>query len=536
MIDQLFEARASLENPTVSLNDPDAIAEVFGGSHIAETGKVVSHKSALGLSAFWCAVKMISGDVSQLPLHVVDYPDAAAGMPKPVKHSLRSFIRPHAYVTPDTPDLTFLQLMRRVMTHALIYENGYIWADIDRGGKLRGLYQLLSDRTRVTMFRGRRYVVTELQDEESQDGWRLVARPYEEVIHIEGLCLDNMAGFDTVMAARNDVAVALEAVGFKAKFFKNRMAAGGILQAPEGATPENVKKIEKAIEALQGGEEAFRTLILRDGYRWHSTQVKPGEAQLTDLEESGVRDVARRFCMQPARLGVRESISYNSLESEKRDYHGTTLSYWLSSNASQFTAKLLTTDEKDRGLEVAYNANLRLLWADAQTLSSIATQGTANAAWLDENEARGWFMLPPRETEEGDSEENDTEDETNPPDDETDETEEDRRGPFIDLLAAELRRHASRAAVQADRARKRGELSEFRDNAAESRNAQIAAEGLAPVVAAIAAADMVLADDAAGMAATIVRRAVDLAVEGQSDPNALQELAQSTAAAAFSET
>jgi len=528
MIDQLFESRATLENPTVSLSDPDAIGELFG-STLSATGEPVTKRTALALSAFWCAVKMISGDTSQLPLAVVDYPDANVAMPLAiVDHELRRFIRPAAFTTPDQPDLTFLQLMRRVMVHALIYENGYIWADFDNAGNLRGLYQLLSDRTAVTMHRGRRYVVTEVSDDQAADGFRLVARPYEEVLHIEGLCVDNLSGLDTVEAARDDLAVALSAIGFKAKFFKNRMTAGGILQAPEGSTPEATKKIEKAIEQLSGGDEAFRTLVLRDGYRWHQTQVKPAEAQLTELEESAIRDVARRFLMQPARLGVRESISYNSLESEKRDYHGTTLSYWLSSIASQMTAKLLSEAEKNAGREVAFNANLRLVWADAATLATIASQGTT-AGWLDEDEARAWFMLPPRPAG---SETNDDEDETNDDQtDQTDQTGDDAPRAFRALLAAELRRHAGRAAVQAAKYARRGNLAEYIDGASDSKDAAIAAEGLAPVLTACRAAGFT-PPAAVHLAADIVSQASQLELSEPDRPE-LQQLADRLAAAAF---
>ena len=68
--------------------------------------------------------------------------------------------------------------------------------------------------------------------------------------------------------------------------FKNNMSAGGVLQAKPGTKPETIRKMEKRIEEnFSGSDKAFRTLVLRDNFVWHTTQVDPQKAQLSDITD-----------------------------------------------------------------------------------------------------------------------------------------------------------------------------------------------------------------------------------------------------------
>ena len=70
-IDTLFghPQNTSLENPAISLEDPEAW-EAIGGSSKAESGVTVNHHTALTSAAVWQAVSIISGDLASMPLNV----------------------------------------------------------------------------------------------------------------------------------------------------------------------------------------------------------------------------------------------------------------------------------------------------------------------------------------------------------------------------------------------------------------------------------------------------------------------------------
>lgn len=389
-------ARAgSLENPAVSLLDADNWAESFGTGTQTISKQDVSPTTALSLSAFWAAVKMISGDCSKIPLQTRKKEKGQKPTPDD-SHYLSRKITPHG--TPNA-DMSGLKLWRQVFTHALIWENAFVWLEW-KGNQIANFVQLLSDRTAVVKQRGRKWVITEVGSSQDADGPRIVARPYEEVLHIEGLCIDGLAGCQTVTTAREDIGNALAARELKSRFFGEGMHAGGVLQAPIGAKPDAIKKVEGAIEAQHTStSKSFRTLVMRDGFKFHQTQLNAQEAQQSEMDDAAIRDLARRFLLSPARLGLRDSISYNSLDADRRDYHDTTLSYWLAAQLAELNTKALTSENKKRW-EIGHDQNLALVYADATTLATIATQGI-QAGWLLKDEARGWFNLGPLENGEG---------------------------------------------------------------------------------------------------------------------------------------
>jgi len=427
---------SSLENPQVPISDAEAWENAFGTGWATEAGQTVTHTKAVSLAAVWSAVQQISGDVSKLPLGTFrKVPGAKPQVDE--SHYLFPQINP---VGQANRELSALKLWRRAMVHALLWQNACILCDW-QGPRIAAFYNFLPDRTALYRHNGKLYVITEVGDH-----GQLKAFPYEQVIHIEGLTLDGLAGEDLVQAGREDFAQALAGRQFTSKFFKNNLTAGGILQVPPGAPPKARQKVEKAIADKSGADQAFKTLVLRDNFKWHSTQVNPEAAQLVELDEAKVRDVARRFLLSPARLGVSESISYNSLEAERRGYHETTLAYWLSMIRAELNTKCLTAAGRRRWL-IDYNVNLALLWADAQTLASIAVQGinardAAGRPLFTVDEARAWFNLPPHPEPPAD-----------PPPADEDEPEPDRAA-FVALLAREMQRLARRLNVHAQRAAK----------------------------------------------------------------------------------
>lgn len=385
LLTKLFERR-TLENPAWSLSDPDAWRTHFDAGRQAETGETVNVTNALTLSPVWMAVKMISGDCSKLPLKIYRYRRDGDGKDVDRRHPVWPLINRDGKANEET---AALQLWRRFYASALLWENGYIWIDRDDLGRVWGLYNLPPDRTAPLRVKGRLWYVTET------DG-RLEPLAADDVLHLQGLCWDNQTCPALVEAARHDFGVALAARKFTSKFFSNGAQHGGVLQIPPGATKEARDKVEQGMdEKTKNLDRAFKTLVLRDGYKWFSTTVDPDKAQLVELDEQKIRDVARWFMLQPSRLGVKESVSYNSEEAAKQDYYDTTLSYWLTATVAECNCKLLSEIQRRRATHVfRYQVNA-LLWADASTRSAIAVAGIQSGRFSPD-ETRDWEGMNPR--------------------------------------------------------------------------------------------------------------------------------------------
>ena len=368
-----------------SINDPRGW-EIMGLVQGSDAGESVTYSSTLSVPAIWQAVGMISGDVSKLPLEV--YRRRGNDREPDKEHPARWIIRPDCWASTTQPEISALVLWRRAMVHALIWPRAFVWIERDDRDMPVGLYNLLPDRTEIKRVEGKSIVVTQIDN-------KYFGLPLEDVIVIENVGLDQTEAFGPLVSARNNIGLALAKRKFTGRFYSQGCHAGGIMQVPPGASDKAIKKVQESLEKQRaGGDESFRALVLRDGFKWHQTTIDPDKAQAAQTEEAEVRNIARFYRMSPSRLGVKESVSYNSEEAARRAYYDETLSYWLTQIKTECTLKLLSWNQYWRDSHfIDYNIHA-LNWADTATVISVGVQGVMNGIF-NRDEVRRWFNLGP---------------------------------------------------------------------------------------------------------------------------------------------
>ncbi|MFO0939839.1 MAG: phage portal protein [Pirellulales bacterium] len=373
---------ASIEDPSSSIWD--VLRDMT--STTSSSGENVNPRSAMSIPALYQAVTKMSGDVAKLPLAV--YGRQADGGRKLLRdhHAFRRI----NLIGMANEEISSFKFWRRLMVGALLWNNGYAWIDKNGRGEVLGLYNLLPDRTAPCRIKGKLWFTTEVNG-------KLVALPSDEVLHLEGPSLDNFQGENIVKLFRDLFGQSLAKRKFGSRFFRNSMTAGGVLGVPPGAKPEAVAKVQAGLkEKYSNTDNAFKTLVLRDGYKWFSTQIDPQKAQMVEWTEQDAREIARIFNMKAGMLSVEGATSYNADEMAIRDYYDSTLSHWLIQIRCECNAKLRTDQEKaDDSTYFDYITNA-LLWADAKTRSEIANTGIINGRFSP-NETRGWENLNPYE-------------------------------------------------------------------------------------------------------------------------------------------
>jgi HK97 family phage portal protein len=389
---QTVEARdGSPENPAIPLSAL-TMENWLGASTGSLAGERVTHDRALSYSPIWQGVNRISGDVARMPLHVFRRLD---GSDREIEHGHPAEQLINQYGTPNE-ELTSYLFWRRYMTSALLWGAGYAWIDRAGDGTPIGLYNLLPDRTRPFRHKGQLKFLTETWENDDPSSATIEVLPAEDVLYIEGLSIDGTGACDMVRYAREDFGLALAARRFTSRFFANGAQAGGILQVPPGATQIAQDKVEDGLRKKHtGGDNAFRVMVLRDGFRWFSTSVDPDKAQLIELDEAQVRHAARWLNLPPEFLGVKESVSYNSLEASKQGYLDATLSHWLTAIRSAANQRLIPRADRERRRRfIDYQINA-LLWTDAQTRATIAQSGILSGRFSPD-ETRAWENMPAR--------------------------------------------------------------------------------------------------------------------------------------------
>ena len=348
-----------LNEPTFDLSDPHSWQQIFGGETASHSGVTVTAKSALEYSPVWQAVNLISGDVAKLPLNIYSrLPDGTKAVDR--SHPAQKVLRRYA-----NPGMSAFKFWRRMMVHALIWNNAYAKIFRNARGEVTELLPLLPDRTRPEATADGIVYASEI-------GGELRAYFPHEIFHIEGISVNGLADCELVSNARHSWGLGLASERFASRCFASGGRIGGILELPLGMPKIARDTIEEGFRrTYERDDSAFKTVILRDSAKFHAGQFDPQKGQLVESRKEQVRDVARWYNLPPHKLGDDTRVSYNSLEQENRSYLDSTLSHWLRTIEGEANVKCLLTKEQATDSHYAeYNTDA-FIAADIKTQTEI---------------------------------------------------------------------------------------------------------------------------------------------------------------------
>jgi HK97 family phage portal protein len=325
-------ATRSLENPSIGLNDPEAWNEMFGGGK-TDSGVTITPEKCLTIAAVWQAVSMLSGDLARIPFLPYDISGDSDELDK--KHIAYKVVHRKA-----NRERAAFFVWRTFWVHALIWNKAYLWINRDGAGRPIELVNLLPDRTSIARRGGELYFSTEI------DGVLVRLNP-DEVFYVEGPTIDPMNPPELIKKARDSWGLALAAEKFESKFFSNGVRAGGYLIIPPHWTEKAAQKLEEGLRSKTGENNWFKTVVFRDGAKFEKAGFSAQEMEMIEVRTEQVREVARWFNLSPSKLGLSDSVSYNSKSESNRDYLDSTLSPWLSAQRAEGWDKLLTKPQQD---------------------------------------------------------------------------------------------------------------------------------------------------------------------------------------------
>lgn len=353
---------ATIENPRMSLQDPRTWDEMLQGVE-TDAGIRITPQTALTLAPVWQAVATISGDIAAATLNIYHQEDED-DRDVDWEHDAQYLVA----VQPNI-EMSAFEFWRRAMVHALIWGNGFGYIDRQgrsSKGRTLGLMNLLPDRTKpMRTDDGTLYYASEV------DGQMEPFRA-DEILHIKGLSMDISKGCELVGMARNSWGLALAAEGFESKFFKNGTQTGGVLEIPATFTEKAKRVLEEGFDKRTAGKDNwFKTVILRDGAKFHATTIDAQKSQTHELREDQVRDTGRFFNLPPFKLGLADSVSYNSAEQAQIVYLTGCLRHWFSSIEGECDIKLLSDAERRSRSHYFEHNYLKLLEIDSKSMAEV---------------------------------------------------------------------------------------------------------------------------------------------------------------------
>ena len=343
-------------------------------------GVEINQDSALRLSAVWTCVRLLTHDISSLPLDAfrLRAGDRSQIDPKPAWID-----EPNGFDPSETGVDHFSQLLMSL----LLDGNAFTLAlpsvisptdlhvlnprlvDIDRSGRGEPTYKVRDRNGRfVGEFSALNIIHVPL--------WR---KPGEA------------RGLSPIEAMAQGIGRGMAAEELGARYFGQGSTFGAVLEYPKEVDPDpnDVKDVLSALNKRHRGvRNSWALGAVTGGGQLKELGMKPADAQLIETEEWTLEQVARAFGMHASVVGSQRpgSTAYNSLEQRQIDY--------VVSGVTPITGRV----ESGYGRMVPGIGFLRirlngLMRGDMTARSAFYREGI-NTGWMTRGEARGWEDLP----------------------------------------------------------------------------------------------------------------------------------------------
>jgi len=369
----LFKSRDKPENRTAG----SSYTFYMGGT---TSGKNVTERSAMQMTAVYSCVRILAEAVAGLPLHLYKYTDGG-GKEKALDHPLYRLL--HDEPNPEMSSFVFRETL---MTHLLLWGNAY--AQVIRNGKneVIALYPLMPNKMSVDRDENGRLYYTYYRgpDEAIKNKEFAVTLQPSDVLHIPGLGFDGLVGYSPIAMAKNAIGMAIACEEYGAKFFANGAAPGGVLEHP--GTIKDPQRVRESWQSTFGGSgNANKIAVLEEGMKYTPIGISPEQAQFLETRKFQINEIARIFRVPPHMVGDLEKSSFSNIEQQSLEFVKYTLDPWVIRWEQSIQRALLSHDEKAQYF-VKFNVE-GLLRGDYQSRMNGYAIGRQNG-WMSANDIR----------------------------------------------------------------------------------------------------------------------------------------------------
>lgn len=382
----MFKSRDKPENKTAG----SAYTFYMGGT---TSGKAVTERSAMQMTAVYSCVRILAEAVAGLPLHLYKYNDDG-GKEKAIDHPLCRLL--HDEPNPEMSSFVFRETL---MTHLLLWGNAY--AQVIRNGKneVVALYPLMPNKMSVDRDENGHLYYTYYRgpDEAIKNKEFAVTLQPSDVLHIPGLGFDGLVGYSPIAMAKNAIGMAIACEEYGAKFFANGATPGGVLEHP--STIKDPQRVRESWQAAFGGSSnSNKVAVLEEGMKYTPISISPEQAQFLETRKFQINEIARIFRVPPHMVGDLEKSSFSNIEQQSLEFVKYTLDPWVIRWEQSIQRTLLSHDEKVRYF-VKFNLE-GLLRGDYQSRMNGYAIGRQNG-WMSANDIRELENLDRIPVEEG---------------------------------------------------------------------------------------------------------------------------------------
>ena len=346
----------------------------------SSSGKSVTERSAMQMTAVYACVRILSEAVAGLPLHFYRYKEDGS-KEKAIDSNLY-----HLLHDEPNPEMSSFVFRETLMTHLLLWGNAY--AQIIRNGKgeIIALYPLMPNKMSVDRDENGKLYYTYTRSEgeaNTMQGSSVTLEP-KDVLHIPGLGFDGLVGYSPIAMAKNAIGLAIATEEFGSKFFANGAAPSGVLEHP--GTIKDPTRVREAWQSQFGGSgNSGKVAVLEEGMKYTPISISPEQAQFLETRKFQINEIARIFRVPPHMVGDLEKSSFSNIEQQSLEFVKYTLDPWVVRWEQSLSRSLLSEDEKK---QYFFKFNLEgLLRGDYQSRMNGYAIARQNG-WMSANDIR----------------------------------------------------------------------------------------------------------------------------------------------------
>lgn len=294
--------RAAVGDGGLVINTAADLEEALRTGSLSASGQSVTPNTAMRVAAVFACVRIRSGVVANMPLHIKRRIDERT-REDASDHALWRLMRrrPNRWQTPS-------QFKRMMQAHLLLRGDAYAMKVVSRG-EVRELIPLHPDRVECKQADDLSLSYTYTR----KDGGRVVLAQ-SEVFHLVGLTLDGVHGVSAITYARETIGLSLAMEDHGATTFRHGARVSAALSHPNKLGPEGQALLRASLDQFRsGGEREGRALILEEGMTYTPMAMTAEDAQWIESRKFSRSDIAMFFGVPPHMIGDTEkSTSWGS--------------------------------------------------------------------------------------------------------------------------------------------------------------------------------------------------------------------------------
>ena len=359
------------------------LAQAMAGS-ANTTGRAVTPTTAVGSTAVWAAVRIISESIATLPLRV--YQRGTDGRAIATEHPLYPILHDR-----PNPRQTAVEYREQQLASLLLWGNAYTWIDRWPSGRPRALWQIRPDRVTVKVD-----VATEADPVpnlvyvvQTHDGGQRVY-PADDILHIRGLSSDGLMGLSPIAVHRDAVGLEQAEREFAGRFFGNNGRPGGVLKVAGRLSNDAAVRLKQSWESAHRGlDNAHRVAVLEEGIEWQSMGMPLQDAQFVEQRRFSIEEIARIFRVPLHLMGDLQRATYSNIEHQSIEFVVHTIRPWCVRLEQSFNTLLYPSERQGLYIEHSVDALLR---GDIKSRYDAYAVGR-QWGWLSVNEIRSFENL-----------------------------------------------------------------------------------------------------------------------------------------------